>query len=320
MTEQESAAEQEGQVISQEPGGGNTADVGSEVGITVGTGVANVEVPDLYNMPLDAAAAEIQDAGLTYNGNDSAPSDEVEEGNVISQSIAAGTSVEPGTGVGIRISTGPEPISVPNLYGLTLDEAAAELESVGLQLGGSGQAASNEVDEGGIIAQSYAAGTAVEPGASVDVTVSSGAESVSVPDLYGSSLSEAEAALENLGLRLGGSGEAASDDVAEDGIIDQSVAAGTAVEPGARVDVTVSSGPESARVPDVVGDNLQRAQTRLTAAGLTYNALASRGTRWPAGTVLYTDPPANAELESGSEVTIGYSAGPAQGSNRNQNN
>ena len=320
VTEQESTAEQEGRVISQDPGGGNTADVGSEVGITVGTGVANVEVPDLYGMTLDEAEAAVLDAGLTYNGNDSAPSDEVAEGTVMSQSIAAGESVEPGTGVGVRISTGPELTSVPNLYGYTLDEAAAELESIGLQLGGSDRAPSDDVEEGGIIGQSYTAGTAVEPGTSVDVTVSSGAELVSVPNLYGSTLSEAEAALEDAGLRLGSSDEAASDDVVEGETTSQSVTAGTTVEPGTKVDVTLSSGPESARVPDVVGDNLQEAQTKLTNAGFTYDALASQGTQWPAGTVLYTDPAANTQLEPGSEVTIGYSAGPSRESNQNNQN
>ena len=317
VKEKESVADREGQVISQNPGGGNTADVGSEVEITVGTGVANVEVPNLYGMSLDKAAAEIRDAGLTYNGNDTAPSDEIAEGNVISQSIAAGTSVEPGTGVGIRISTGPDLVSVPDLYGYTLDEAAAELESLGLQLGGDDAAPSDEVSKGGIIGQSSAAGTSVEPGTSVGVTVSSGPEQTSVPNLYGSTLGEAKAALENVGLKLGSKDEASNEEVSENGIISQSIATGTTVEPGTKVDVTVSSGPESARVPDVIGDDLQEAQAKITSAGFAYDALASEGTQWPAGTVLYTDPPANAQLEPGSEVTIGYSAGPASGTNQN---
>ncbi|CAN5708336.1 Stk1 family PASTA domain-containing Ser/Thr kinase [soil metagenome] len=250
--EKESDADQEGQVISQDPGGGNTADVGSTVELTVGTGVANVEVPDLSGMTLNEAEAAVRDAGLAYNGNDTAPSDDVEEGRVISQSVAAGESVEPGTGVGVRISTGPELISIPNLYGYTLDEAAAELRSIGLQLGGSDRAPDNDVAEGGIIGQSSAAGTAVEPGTSIDVTV--------------------------------------------------------------------SSGPEQTTVPDVAGDNLQEAQGKITDAGFTYTTLSSQNTQWPAGTVLYTDPTAGTQLESGSNVTIGYSTGPPSGSNNNGQN
>ncbi len=316
----ESSAGQEGRVTGQNPEADSAADVGSTVEITVGTGVSNVEVPDLYGMSLDEAAASVRDAGLTYSGNDTAPSDEVDEGNVISQSIEAGATVEPETAVGVRISSGPELISVPNLYGYTLDEAAAELEGLGLQLGGNDSAASNDIAEGEIIGQSFAAGTTVEPGTEVGVTVSSGAESVSVPNLSGSTPSEAKAALESVGLKLGGSDEIASNDVPENGIISQSVAAGTTVEPGTEVGVTVSSGAESTQVPDVIGDDLQQAQTKITNAGFTYNALASQGTQWPAGTVLYTDPPTNAQLDPGSEVTIGYSAGPSSGSNQNNQN
>lgn len=252
VTEEESSAEQEGQVISQSPGGGNTAEVGSTVEITVGTEPANVEVPNLYGYTLDEAAAELENIGLQLGGNDTAPSDEVAEGGIVYQSIAPGESVEPDTEVGVTISSGPELIPVPNLYGYTLDEAAAELASLGLQLGSSDAAPSNDIPEGGIIAQSFAAGTAVEPGTSIGVTV--------------------------------------------------------------------SSGPELTPVPDVAGDNLQTAQQKITNAGFTYTTLASEGTQWPAGTVLYTDPAAGTRLEPGSTVTIGYSSGPPPQSNQGENN
>ncbi|MGF1472531.1 MAG: Stk1 family PASTA domain-containing Ser/Thr kinase [Rubrobacteraceae bacterium] len=250
--EGDSSAEQEGQVISQNPGGGNTADVGSTVEITVGTGPANVEVPDLFGMTLNAAEAAIQDAGLEYNGNDTAPSNDVEEGRVISQSVAAGTSVEPGTAVGVRISSGPELISVPDLYGYTLDEAAVELESIGLLLGGNDQAPSDEIEEGGIIGQSAAPGAAVAP--------------------------------------------------------------------GTYIGVTVSSGPELVRVPNVAGDRLQVAQRKITNAGFAYTTVSSRSARWPAGTVLFTDPAVGTRIEPGSSVTIVYSSGPGPGANQNQGN
>ncbi len=249
VAEEESAAGQGGLVSAQSPEGGSTAGLGSQVEITVGTGVADVEVPDLSGMTLGEAEAAVQDAGLSYNGNDSAPSDEVEEGRVISQSIAAGTSVEPGTGVGVRISTGPELVTVPDLYAYSLDAAAAELEGRGLQLGGNDSTPSDEVEEGGIVSQSIAAGEGAEPGTSVSVTV--------------------------------------------------------------------SSGPETTQVPDVIGDDLQTAQQEVAAAGFGYTTLESQSPQWPRGTVLYTDPVAGASLEPGSNVTIAYSSGPSTDGNQN---
>ena len=250
VAEEESTAEQEGLVTAQNPEGGDTAGLGSQVGITVGTGPANVEVPDLSGMTPSEAETAVQDAGLSYNGNDSAPSDEVEEGRVISQSVAPGTSVEPGTGVGIRISTGPELVTVPDLYGYSLNDAAAELESRGLQLGGNDSAPSDDLKEGGVISQSIAAGEGVEPGTSVSVTV--------------------------------------------------------------------SSGPETTQVPDVIGDNLQTAQQEITAAGFNYTTLESQSAQWPRGTVLYTDPATGASLEPGSSVTIAYSSGPSPNNSQNE--
>ena len=319
-SESESSAEQEGRVTGQQPGADSTADLGSTVGITVGTGVANVEVPDLTGFTLEEATTELEGLGLQLGGNDTAASDDIEEGGIIGQSFEAGATVEPGTSVGVTVSSGPELITVPDLTGYTLGEASAELEGLGLQLGGNDTAASDDIAEGGIIGQSFEAGATIEPGTSVDVTVSSGPESIPAPDLYGYTQDAAETLLEGAGLRLGSSNEAANDEMAEGGVISQSVAAGTGVEPGTRVNVTLSSGSESALVPDVIGDNLQRAQAEITNAGFTYNALASEGTRWPAGTVLYTDPPANTQLEPGAEITIGYSSGPSQGANQSRNN
>lgn len=254
VEEEESPDDREGQIISQNPDSGATADVGSTVEITVGTGLANVEVPDLTGMTREEAEAELEDADLSYNGYDSAPSNDVEEGRIISQSVAPGTSVEPDTGVGVRISTGPELVTVPNLYGYSLNEAAAELESLGLQLGGNDRAPSNEIREGGIISQSVAPGEGAQPGTSIGVTV--------------------------------------------------------------------SSGPELESVPDVAGDRLQQAQRKITNAGFTYTLAPSRSAQWPRGTVLYTTPAAGTQLEAGSSVTIGYSTGPPQNNNggNNQNN
>ncbi|CAN5607996.1 N/A [soil metagenome] len=316
----ESSADQEGRVTGQKPGADSAADVGSTVEITVGAGVSNVEVPDLYGLTLDEATAELKDADLKLGGKDRTSSEDVAKGGILSQSIAAGETTEPGTEIDVTVSSGPELASVPNLYGYTLDEAAAELESIGLKLGSNDEASSEDIAEGGILSQSVAAGESVEPGTKVDVTVSSGSESISVPSLYGFTLDEAAAELESVGLELGSKDETESGDVAEGEILSQSLAAGDSVESGSSVDVTVSSGPESSRVPDVIGDNLQQAQAKLTSAGFTYNALSSEGTRWPAGTVLYTDPGTGASLEPGSEVTIGYSAGPSASSGQNNRN
>jgi chorismate mutase len=74
-----------------------------------------------------------------------------------------------------------------------------------------------------------------------------------VPDLVGQEVSQASSALTSEGLTLDAQRKAPSDTVLEGQIIEQSPVAGTEVRPGTPVSVTISSGPSTARVPDLTG-------------------------------------------------------------------
>lgn len=312
----EDSSEPENTILSQNPDAGAEREEGSEIGVAVASG--QNEVPDVEGSSPDEARQTLEDAGFEVEVREGESSEE-REGEIISQNPDSGDTVDVGSTVEITRGTGPANVEVPNLYGFNLDEAKELLKNMDLKLGSTEEAPSNDVAEGGITYQSVAAGESVESGTEIDVTVSSGPELISVPNLYGYTLDEAAAELEGLGLQLGGNDRAPNDDIPEGGIIGQSFAAGTAVEPGTSVGVTVSSGPELQAVPNVVGDNLQTAQRKIVEAGFTYNARPSQNARWPRGTVLYTEPTNGTRLEPGSTVTIGYSSGPAR-PNQNQNN
>jgi serine/threonine-protein kinase len=123
VTESESEAGQEGQVLGQSPGDGDTADVGSNVEITVGTGPGLVEVPDLYGNTPDQAANILEGVGLKLGGQDSAYSTEVAAGGIMAQSPTAGESVESGAAVGVTVSDGPEKLPVPDVTGQDIGTA-----------------------------------------------------------------------------------------------------------------------------------------------------------------------------------------------------
>ena len=108
VLEAESTAASEGLVLSQNPAYSETADLGSQVEVVVGTGPAPVEVPSLYGYTPDEAAAQLQNLGLVFGGSDTAPSDEVTKGGVIAQSVAPGVSVEPGVAGGCHRKLRPE--------------------------------------------------------------------------------------------------------------------------------------------------------------------------------------------------------------------
>ena len=67
-------------------------------------------------------------------------------------------------------------MTVPDLSGLSYDEATHKLQDLGLKLGEVTKEYSSSVEEGSVISQGVSAGSDADPGTSVDLVVSQGAE------------------------------------------------------------------------------------------------------------------------------------------------
>jgi eukaryotic-like serine/threonine-protein kinase len=74
-------------------------------------GPEQIRVPKLAGLTQNVAVHRLEVAGLEVGQVSSFPSDSVAEGRVIEPGIDAGTPVEPGTGVNLTISSGPQPSS-----------------------------------------------------------------------------------------------------------------------------------------------------------------------------------------------------------------
>lgn len=131
VRESESSAAQQGQVMSQSPGGGGTEDVGSEVEITVGTGPNLVQIPNLYGNTPAQATEILNNAGLELGSQDSANSPDVTAGGIMAQSPAAGESLESGSEVGVTVSEGPEELQIPDVAGQDLTTAQQNMWNAG---------------------------------------------------------------------------------------------------------------------------------------------------------------------------------------------
>ncbi|HKZ27687.1 MAG TPA: PASTA domain-containing protein, partial [Rubrobacteraceae bacterium] len=148
-------------------------------------------------------------------------------------------------------------------------------------------------------------------GSTVTITVGGGPESVEVPDLYNRTVEEARRALEAADLSLGSQTREPSNQVPAGQIVSQNPSAGSNAESGSSVDVTVSSGPNQIRVPDVVGYSAADAAATLWNTGFGYTVETVQSNQ-PAGTVLSTDPVGGTLLDPFSRsVTISQSSGPA---------
>ena len=134
-----------------------------------------------------------------------------------------------------------------------------------------GFAASDEYGVGEICAQSPAAKSKAEQGTVIHVTLSTGMETVAVPDLFGLTIAEAKSKLESLGLTLDSDIEYQTSSHPAGTVIGQSTNAEETLMPGDSVRITVSKEPvtETIKMPSLVGKSIDDAIDALYNNGLS---------------------------------------------------
>jgi serine/threonine-protein kinase len=231
-------------------------------------------------------------------------------GTVLGQDPEAGTEESKGSTISVDVS-GTQIADLPDVKGKTREEAERTLKRASFEVETKTRESSAQ-EKNLVIGQDPRGGEGetAKLGSTVTITVGNGPAPVNVPNLYNLTPAAAKQALEGAGLLLGNQTEASSDQVPKGQIVDQQPAAGTQVEPGSSVDVTVSSGPRRIEVPDVVGRNVEEAKQTIWDAGFGYTVETAQSNQ-PAGTVISTDPAAGTLLDPYSRnVTIRQSAGP----------
>jgi len=179
-TERSSDTVDEGDVISQTPRENAQVKKGSTVNLVVSTGSAPVEVPDVTDDAEKEAIATLKEAGFAKVEVEREKSDEIDRGNVIRQSISAGTEViAKEQTITITVSEGTSSFELKDLTNLSSDEAKAYLDKVGLD-GTFEQEFSSDVKLDQVIRQFPQAGAQVEPNDSVTVFISKGEEEKTV--------------------------------------------------------------------------------------------------------------------------------------------
>jgi serine/threonine-protein kinase len=172
----ESYESYKGYVMKQSPlgGGGETTEVDSLVTITVGTGPATVEVPDLTRNAPEQASAILEQAGLSLGNRIQAPNDTVPTGQITSQDPPAGEEARKGSSVDVTVSSGPSLISVPNVVGQDWITAAKNLQAAGLTVNQSVTMEPSNRPQNEVLSTNPQAGTRVAPGTQVTLTTSQG--------------------------------------------------------------------------------------------------------------------------------------------------
>ncbi|MDD9206024.1 Stk1 family PASTA domain-containing Ser/Thr kinase, partial [Georgenia sp. 10Sc9-8] len=205
-----------------------------------------VQVPDMTDMDQVEAAATLEEEGLLLNRVDDVTSDDVEEGLFVESDPPAGEEVEVGETVDVAFSAGPEDVALPDLSGLTQEQARGELDRLDLDVGTVEEVDEPDESAGRVIRTDPAAGTELEPGDTVRLEIASG--NVELPDLRGEPLDAAQQTLRELNLFLSEVTDQESEDVEPGTVVDQS-AEGLLAQ-GDEVTLTVAVAPEEANGTD----------------------------------------------------------------------
>jgi eukaryotic-like serine/threonine-protein kinase len=224
------------QVVDQDPNPAEEAEEGSTVVLEVSGGPGTVRVPTVRGLPQAVAIETLEKRDLKATV-DRRPSETIEKGIAIRTVPAAGEEVERGERVQLFVSSGPEQVEVPDVTGLSRDSAEDLLVKAGLEVAVEEQ--ESEEPEDDVISQNPAAGTEVDRGTTVTITVSTGIETVSVPNVVGLNRRDAIDQLRSVGLTATPR-EVDVTDAAQDGkTIDQRPAAGIEIEKGKSVVIMV---------------------------------------------------------------------------------
>jgi beta-lactam-binding protein with PASTA domain/tRNA A-37 threonylcarbamoyl transferase component Bud32 len=236
VEEQPSIDVDRGIVIEQSPREGTQVSKGSTVTITVSTGPRQVEVPSLVGGTYEEAVDALNELGLKANRVDVFSQKDV--GQVTGQDPQAGEIVDEGSQVEVRVSKGVRQIAVPDVLGQSESSATGELQAAGFEVSVT-EAPSDTVSEGLVSAQSPSAGTEAAKGSTVTITISTGPELTTVPDVIGEDTATARAMIRDAGLRPSTVFQDVTDPSQDGIVLDQDPSGGTEVEPGSTVTILV---------------------------------------------------------------------------------
>jgi serine/threonine-protein kinase len=286
----------------------------------LGSGSKAYSVPNLLGLTQDEATSMLESDGHGFEIGQVTEqySSTVDEGKIIEQTPGAGRTATEGSKIDIVVSKGEEPaasVTVPDLTNCTPSEAQDLLNKYGLK-GQAGDSVYNaDVEVGHVAEQEPAAGTSAKAGDTITYHLSQGAEQVSVPNVVGDTQADATSALKNEGFSVNVV-QSSSSSVDKGHVISSNPSAGTSADKGSTVTITVSTGPASVSVPNVVGYDESSAETALKNAGFDVSVTTEQSSTVAKGKVIKQSA---TSATSGSTITIVVSSGPGSNSTNNSN-
>ena len=203
-------------------------------------------------------------------------------------------------------ATRPKQVILPNLVGMSVEEAENTLKSLKVKLEIKSEEYDDEIPADYIISQDpeYIENFRIRTGTKITVIVSKGAEIVEVPVVKGLEKEEAIKLLSELGLTIQEEYEN-SDKIPKDIVIRQSPEEHTEVKGSSVVILYISQGTAKSTVPNLIGKTEEEAKKLITDNKLAINTIKyEEDFNKPNGTVIKQDLDAGKEVDEMTKITI----------------
>jgi len=244
-----------GTVFGQRPVAGSKLEVGTEVTLVVSDGPAGIKVPDVTGLQGAEAARLLQANGLVPTIV-ATHDEKVRPGEVLRTDPAAGNRAVTGAAVNVLVSDGPAPHVVPAIVDQPIAQGFAALGQAGVGLGAVSTVSAQSRVAGVIVSTDPPAGTSVPRDQPIAVVVTESLPSLTVPSVTGLLQATATKALSDSQLTVSVRSQTVPYDDARAGrVIAQSIPAGTAVNSGTKLQLTVAAAaaPPTTTTTTVVG-------------------------------------------------------------------
>jgi eukaryotic-like serine/threonine-protein kinase len=258
-----------------------------------------VKVPLVVGQQAPEATAALVKAGL--KSKISRVTSDAPVGVVVRQNPRAGAKINKGTVVALVVSSGPGLTTVPDVTNVTQAKAVKKLKAAGLFATIHDESSAN-IQAGRVIRTDPTALNQVTRGSRVDVYVSTGPELVTVPAVVGKQKADAQASLQDAGLKI--TVHETDSRAAKGEVVSQDPGGGSRVARDTRVTITVSKGIQKVAVTDVKDYTRDEAVALLRSDGFAVRVTEIDGTEQQQRRVIRQSPSAGSKRDKGSTVTI----------------
>ena len=262
-----------------------------------------VAAPSVLGLTVDAATAKARTEGFSLSNKGTMPSADYAAGQVARQVPDEGTKLGKGDAIQVWLSSGQGQVTVPNLVGMTVEDAAQELGAKSLKVK-KADATDATKPAGTVVRQDPAANAQVSAGATITIYVVSATNTVTVPLL--TNLSQDTAVANLTALKLVPAIQQTNSTLPLGTVVDQNPKAGQDVPVGSTVTIMVSNNPTPVQVyvPDVTGLSPSKAEAALAQYGLSASVTQQETPDHPAGQIFQQIPGAGVKVNKGSTVEI----------------